>query len=313
MFDADHQRPFLKWVGGKTQIISTITSDFPKEVNHYHELFLGGGSVLLAFMTCVHNRSIKLNGSVYAYDANSTLIHLYKTVKSSPNELYDQVMEYANVYSTVPDEASSLSLNVNIKKPTTYTEAMTCKESYYYWIRERFNALTIDEKHSLQGAAMFLFLNKTCFRGLFREGPRGFNVPFGNYKKPAIISKTHLLSVSQLIQTVHFRVMKFEESMNQIESNDFVYMDPPYAPENAKSFVNYTQTGFSVEDHKKLFELTKNLRNVKVMMSNSDVSLVTEAFQDPGFDFNIKTIVCKRSINSKKPSSKTNEVIIKNY
>lgn len=313
MLECHVQRPFLKWVGGKTQILPTITSDFPKEVHHYHELFVGGGSVLLAFLTYVQNHMIKLNGQVYAYDANSALIHLYKTVQSNPFELYERVMEYADVYYNLPNDASVLSLNFNVRNPSSYTEALTCTESYYYWIRKQFNTLAIEDKHSLTLAAMFLFLNKTCFRGLFREGPQGFNVPFGNYKNPAIISKTHILSVSHLIRNVQFEVMKFEESMNNVKTNDFVYMDPPYAPENTKSFVNYTTAGFSVKDHKKLFELTKKLRNVKVMMSNSDVSLVNDAFQDPVYQFNIKKLVCKRSINSKKPSSKTNEVLITNY
>ena len=308
-------RPFLKWVGGKTQIISTIISDFPREVNNYHELFLGGGSVLFAFLSCVKNNSIKLHGKVFAYDANSSLIYLYKAIQSRPLDLYNNVIELVNLYYTLSSSDDESSSNIDLKKPNNYEEALRCKESYYYWIRKEYNDLSEDEKQSIRGSSLFLFLNKTCFRGLFRLGPKGFNVPFGNYKNPEVINKDHLMLIHNILIDVVFEVKDFKESIKNIRADDFVYLDPPYVPENTKSFVNYTRCGFSLEDHEYLFASTKKLENlnVKVMMSNSDVDLVNESFNNPDFNFHIKSIICKRTINSKKPSSKTNEVIIKNY
>lgn len=160
---------------------------------------------------------------------------------------------------------------------------------------------------------MFIFLNKTCFRGLFREGPNGFNVPYGNYKNPEIINKSHLDEIHLLIQNVQFECCDFTTSLKNIVENDFVYLDPPYAPEKDTSFIKYTNKGFGLDEHKKLFTLCNNLsnENKKFMMSNADVKLVRDNFIDEKYTLN--SILCKRTINSKNPESKTKEVIIKNY
>ncbi len=162
------------------------------------------------------------------------------------------------------------------------------------------------QKNSFKGSAYFIFLNKTCFRGLYREGPNGFNVPFGNYDNPEILNEEHLKKISNLIKDVEFIHSDFDESMYFINKDDFTYLDPPYAPENNKSFVGYTDGGFDIDSHLKLFKLTKKY---KFLMSNADVKLVRDNFNDRKYI--IKTILCKRSINSKKPGSKTNEVLIK--
>ena len=162
------------------------------------------------------------------------------------------------------------------------------------------------EKNSNLGTAYFIFLNKTCFRGLYREGPNGFNVPFGNYKNPEIVNMDHLKEISSLIKNVIFTHSSFEESFKKVSDDDFVYLDTPYAPENDKSFVSYTASGFTEEQHKLLFKTAKKF---KFVMSNSDVDMVKDEFKD-NKKFTIKIISCKRSINSKKPNSKTNEVII---
>ena len=160
---------------------------------------------------------------------------------------------------------------------------------------------------------MFIFLNKTCFRGVFRVGPNGFNVPYGHYNNPEIINTEHLEEIHHLIQNVVFECCDFNTSLNIVESNDFVYLDPPYAPETDTSFVGYTQNGFNLENHTNLFKLIHTLTNTnkKIMLSNSDVSLVRENFTSE--KYNTLSILCKRSINSKKPDAKTKEVIIKNY
>jgi DNA adenine methylase len=180
------------------------------------------------------------------------------------------------------------------------------KENYYYWIRKNYNIRT--DINSISYSAMFIFLNKTCFRGLYRIGPNGFNVPFGHYANPEIINEEHVKTISKLIKNVNFIHSKFENSFEKIKENDFIYLDPPYAPENEKSFVSYTSTGFNLEQHNLLFSMIKKFKG-KILMSNADVKLVKDAFPLP---YETKIISCKRSINSKKPGTKTNEVLIKN-
>jgi len=137
-------------------------------------------------------------------------------------------------------------------------------------------------RESVQASAMMLFLNKTCFRGLYREGPNGFNVPFGNYKNPTIIDETHIRSVSALIRDVIFVCESYVDSLVRITKQDFVYLDPPYAPETSTSFVAYTASGFSLDDHKRLFSIC-NKTEAQILMSNADVELVNNAFAEPKY------------------------------
>ena len=154
-----------------------------------------------------------------------------------------------------------------------------------------------------------MFINKTCFRGMYREGPNGYNVPYGHYKKtPSIISYKELAYISNLIRDVEFKCCSFTESMKNIKENDFIYFDPPYAPENCKSFVGYVSSGFDLETHHLLFKEIKKLCNVKFILSNAKVDLVTDNFKE----YNCQDIKARRSINSKKPGSMTTEVIIYN-
>jgi DNA adenine methylase len=294
-------KPLIKWVGGKTQIIDLVINEFPKNIENYHELFLGGGSVLLALLEDVKNDKIKINGTIYAYDFNETLINMYKNIQNNSEKLLSEIEKLINDYMNIP------GTEIN-RKPKTLDEAKTSQESYYYWIRQSFNKMTQQEKNSPLGSSYFIFMNKTCFRGLYREGPNGFNVPFGNYKNPEIINKNHLKEISELIKNVIFTHSSFENSFKNIKPNDFVYLDPPYAPENDKSFVSYTSSGFTKEQHLDLFNTSKKF---KFLMSNSDVDMVKDEYKDK--KYSIQIISCKRSINSKKPDSKTNEVLIKSY
>ena len=299
-------KPILKWVGGKTQILDTLISEFPVEINNYHESFLGGGSVLLAVLTYVKSGIIKINGTIRAYDLNSSLIGLYKNIQSRPDEFYECLQDIINNFNDCEDGG------VVNRKPTNYEEAKQSKENYYYWVRSQYNLLTIEEKQSIIGSAYFSFMNKTCFRGVFRVGPNGFNVPYGHNKNPEIINKEHLMAVHNLIQGVIFKCCSFTESLLNLEEHDYVYLDPPYAPETVTSFVKYTEDGFSFETHKKLFQMidaiTKN--KIKLMMSNSSVSFVLDYFNNY---YTVSHISCKRRINSKNPNAETIEVIIKNY
>ena len=146
---------------------------------------------------------------------------------------------------------------------------------------------------------------------MYREGPNGYNVPYGHYAKtPTIITRDELDSISDLIKDVAFEVSDFEDSMKKIrEVGDFVYIDPPYAPETTKSFVGYVADGFSLETHQKLFDCLKALPDgTKFVMSNAKVDMVTDAFGE----YEIKEVSARRAINSKNPGAKTTEVLITN-
>jgi len=268
-------KPFLKWVGGKTQIIDEIISLFPRKIDIYYEPFLGGGSVLLALLTERRNGLIKVN-TIYASDINENLIGLYKHIQSNLNELLYEVKKLTDI---------------------------PMSEIYYYEIRSRYNQTP---KSSLEASAMFLYLNKTCFRGLYREGPHGFNVPFGHYKNFSI-DEEHLKNVSELIQDVVFTTQTFSDSLTHVKETDFVYLDPPYVPVNITSFVGYNSDGFN--KHSELFELCHHLTG-KFLMSNSAVSIVIDEFSSSKYE--TKIVSCRRAIHSKNPESRANEVLIRN-
>lgn len=296
-------KPFLKWVGGKTQILDDVLELFPREIGNYHEPFLGGGSVLLGLLEYVKAGRIHLTGKPYASDLNPHIIYLYKVIQMQPEELIAEV-------KSILAEFSPIAGTVVNRKAVTLADAQTSKESYYFWTRTRYNALSLAEKATPRGCAMLLFLNKTCFRGVYREGPKGFNVPYGNYKNPAVLDKDHIQAVSVLIRDVEFRVAPFHVSLTQVMPGDFVYMDPPYAPENSTSFVGYTADGFDMSEHMRLFSLCTALKDREIpwLLSNAAVSMVKEAFPAPAYK--TKTISCRRAIHSKKPDAKAEEVLI---
>jgi DNA adenine methylase len=300
------QKPFLKWVGGKTQIINTVINKFPQEINNYHELFLGGGSVLLAVLSLEKQSKITIKNKIYAYDINKTLINVYKHIQKDKDELY----RYINLYITEYDGITGIEIN---RKPKNIEEGNTSKESYYYWIRNKYNESFKNNGDHVECSALFMFMNKTCFRGMYREGPNGYNVPYGHYKKtPKIITKKDLNYISELIKNVEFIHSDFSFSIKNVKQGDFVYLDPPYAPENKKSFVGYVSDGFNLEKHNKLFSEIERLdkEGIKILMSNAKVELVEEIFKSGRFK--CEDIIARRSINSKNPGSKTLEVLIYN-
>lgn len=305
MLNKKDMKPIIKWVGGKTQIIDKITYKVKdafdgNSIDNYHEIFIGGGSVLLAFLSLVKSGDISISGRVYAYDANEALIYLYKNIQDNATELYNEIHTIINEFNKCGES------DIKNRRPSNINEAKASKESYYYWIRKQYNEC---DKNTIKASAMFIFLNKTCFRGLYRCGPNGFNVPYGNYKNPEICNKQHIDSVSELIKDVVFECCDFSVSLQRVSNNDFVYLDPPYVQENKRSFVGYTENGFGIEKHNQLFDIIHNMNYKCMLMSNSHTKLVLDRFTiERGYDINV--IECKRSINSKNPQSKTNEILI---
>jgi DNA adenine methylase len=215
----------------------------------------------------------------------------------------DELYNYISLYMKEYDCIKGSIIN---RKPKCIEEAKTSKESYYYWLRNKYNNIN---DSSVDKSALFMFLNKTCFRGMYREGPNGYNVPYGHYKTtPKIISESELNYISELVKEVEFKNLNFIDSIRNIKECDFVYLDPPYVPLNNKSFVGYNADGFDLEKHKLLFNEIKKLNGIKFVMSNAKVDLVMNTFKD----YNCEDVMARRAINSKKPASTTTEVIIYN-
>jgi DNA adenine methylase len=299
-------KPCLKWVGGKTQILDAVLNRFPERMNDYYEPFLGGGSVLLGFLS---QRRDRCAGTVYASDINPHLIALYRNIQSRHTSLIVELRRLITDYKSASAAAGTATVT---RTPATYEEALTSPESYYYWIRSRFNGLVAQEYPLTVSSAMFLFLNRTCFRGLYREGPRGFNVPYGNYASPFSDDiEEHIESIHRLIQGVVFRCCSWVDALRTAGRGDFVYLDPPYVPVAHDSFVSYTADGFGEESHMKLFTTCHSLveKGVAILMSNSDTSLVAAQFPAPRYE--LEKIVCRRAINSKKPGAQANEVLVR--
>ena len=267
-YSVETMRPLLKWVGGKTQILDKLLAKIPDTLQSYHEPFAGGGSVFLAVLAAK-----KVTGQVYVSDANPHLIAFYQAVKTNPDGLIAE-----------------------LKALMVENDAADSKEDFYYECRSRFNAN--------QTPALFLFLNKTCFRGVYREGPCGFNVPYGHMDNPGVYDEAHVREVSAAIQQVTFTCQSFEESLNAVKDGDFVYADPPYVPLNSTSFVGYTKDGFPLASHERLFT---QLKKWNFLLSNADTPLVRTTFD--GYD--IEQVSCRRAINSTNPASKAMEVLIR--
>jgi len=254
-------KPFLKWVGGKTQILDHVMARVPKKIHgSYHEPFVGGGSVLLKVL-----EEVDIAGSVHASDINPHLIQLYQAVQKDPVNLIRDVERLGAEFT----------------------------EAEYYKIRQDFLEDPCPAK--------FLYLNKTCFRGLYREGPRGFNVPWGHYKNPSILDAENIFKVSRLLQRVEFHVRPFEDSLaGPFSSDDFVYLDPPYVG----TFSDYKKGGFGDKDHEKLFEITKKIP--RFLMSNSNCEKVRENFKG----YTQSALECRRAIHSKNPGSTASELLV---
>ncbi len=297
-------KPFLKWVGGKTQILDDVLARVPATMRNYYEPFLGGGSVLIAVLQARAAGRITINGTVYASDLNANLINLYKQIQANPAEVHAQLEGLLEVFNAIT------GTEVN-RAPTTPAEAISSKESYYYWLRGRWNRLGGEHRATPAAAAMMLFLNKTCFRGVYREGPNGFNVPYGHYATCAFPTLLELNTLSSLFQSVTFTVTDFATPLAAAAAGDFVYLDPPYVPLESTSFVGYTADGFPLAQHKALFDAARAAagRGASFLLSNADVPLVKGAFPAPAFETTVLPV--RRAIHSKDPSSTAKEVLVR--
>ncbi len=279
-----------------------VLARIPRVIADYYEPFVGGGSVLLGVLGERAAGRIEIRGTLYVSDLNANLINLYKTVQDDAAGLVRELGVLAGEYESCAELKGA-------RTPATRAEALASKESYYYWVRGQFNGLVGADRTGARAAAMLVFLNKTCFRGLYREGPRGFNVPFGNYKAPGIYDADNIMALSQAFRGVVFRCCDFGTALADVGAGAFVYLDPPYVPETATSFVGYTADGFGAADHERLFGLCGGFRErgAQFLLSNADVPLVRETFRE----YRVETVECKRAINSKNPGATTREVLVK--
>ena len=291
-------KPFLKWAGGKTQLIQEIQSSLPIQIKSdkftYIEPFVGSGAILFWMI----NEFPNLERAVIN-DVNSDLINTYRTIASKPNELI-------SILKTLQKEYHSLVNNQDKKK------------EYYYDKRKLFNNRELEQSGQ---AALFIFLNKTCFNGLYRVNRKNeFNVPIGSYKQPTICNEENLLAVHNALQKVEILCGDFEETVNYTSDNSFFYFDPPYKPlSETSSFNSYAKDEFNDLEQIRLRDFCQKLDdlNHNWMLSNSDVKGKNpddNFFDDLYANFSIERVAAKRSINA-NPSKrgKLNELLITNY
>ena len=291
-------KPFIKWAGGKGQLLPTIRKFYPSglgmTIRKYCEPMVGAGAVLFDILNTYEM------DEVYICDTNVELINVYKAVKNNVIELIELLSKYENEHLKRDDEE---------------------RKEYYYQQRERFNAeiQQPNEENTLLRAALFIYLNKTCFNGLFRVNKKGlFNVPMGSYKNPTICDVENLKKTSELLQCVTIMSGDYTYIKNIVDENTLVYFDPPYRPlTKTADFTSYNADNFNDEDQVKLAEFIKSLKIAKVIASNSDPKNVDEKdefFDDLYSELNIYRVSANRAINSKgKGRGKVSELLITNY
>lgn len=268
--------PFVKWAGGKRQLLPYIQELMPENYQKYYEPFVGGGAVLFHFTP----QNAVIN------DINKALINTYKQIKNNAQELMQCLQK----------------LDENI--PAEH-------KLYYYKQREQFNDKMMKDEYDLELAALFIYLNKHCFNGLYRVNSKGlFNVPFNNSKAKSF-NVENILSVSKYLQKIEIMEGDFEFACRSAAKNDFVFFDSPYAPLNDNSFEAYTKEGFDVQSHKRLAKLFTALtkRGCYCMLTNHNTEFIENLYRD----YPRRVIKVRRYINSDANNRKGEEVIITNY
>ncbi|MFO8101541.1 MAG: DNA adenine methylase [Dehalococcoidia bacterium] len=299
-------KPFLKWAGGKSQLISQFDEYFPDElkqgkIDNYIEPFVGGGAV---FFHVAQRYEIS---KAYLYDINQELIIALKTVQREPHELIEELHELSSRYDNLKEDE---------------------KRDFYYHTRERFNEnrLNIDYENFstewVERTAQLIFLNRTCFNGLFRLNSKGeFNVPHGKYKNPRIVNEENILTVHKLSKLAEIKTGDFAECEAVITPSSFIYFDPPYRPiSQTASFTSYSKYSFDDQSQIRLANFFRHLDekyNVKMMLSNSDPT--NENHDDRFFEslfegFNIYKVRASRMINcNAERRGQINEILVTNY
>ena len=292
-------KPFIKWVGGKGQLLPEINKLYPvelgKTINKYAEIFIGGGAVLFDILS-----KYKLD-EVYISDKNLELINAYKSIRDNVDILIKFLKKMEEEYIPLDNENRKI---------------------YYYERRQKYNNLKINiEENNIEKASLFIFLNKTCFNGLYRVNKKGeFNVPMGAYKNPKICDKENLKNVSMALKNVKIIYADYRESESFIDEKTFVYIDPPYRPLNtSSSFTSYTENDFSDKEQIELAEYINDLnkKGAKIVLSNSDPK--NNDIDDNFFDelyknYNINRVKATRMLNSNASlRGAINELLITNY
>jgi DNA adenine methylase len=268
--------PFVKWAGGKRGIIQEIINRFPKKFNTYYEPFLGGGAVF--FEIC------KTSPKCVISDINFDLIITYKVIKEKPMELIKALKKHEKKHFTQE------------------------KDEYYYKIRSQH-----DLKDPVEVASRFIYLNKTCYNGLYRQNKKGeFNVPMGKYKNPGIVQEENILACHNCLKDTEIKYQEF--TAIEPQKGDFVYIDPPYHPINSSSFTQYTEFDFTEKDQIRLrdFVVSLHKKGVYIMASNSKTEFIEKIYKYK--DFKIDIVDAPRFVNCKSDGrNPTKEVLITNY
>ncbi|MEA5386200.1 Dam family site-specific DNA-(adenine-N6)-methyltransferase [Haloarculaceae archaeon H-GB11] len=272
-------QPVLKWAGGKRQLLDALYARFPREYEHFHEPFFGGGA--LFFDLEAENGTIN--------DTNQRLINFYKVVRDRPGDLIARLKSFKDPESE-PDPNRDYSETNHKGKEI---------KNYYYQQRAIFNKRPYgDDYDELEEAALLLYLNRTCYNGLYRENQSGgFNVPIGRYANPDWVRKDEIRAASAVLDDTEIFNRDFEYIREYAEEGDLVYFDPPYEPMSPTAyFTDYSAEGFGKEDQERLLELAQDLdkKGVHVVLSNSGVMF--EMYDDAGF--HVETEGATRAINS---------------
>jgi DNA adenine methylase len=283
LVDLRHCYPFVKWAGGKTQVLSDLDSMIPSQFNRYFEPFIGGGAM---FFHLISDRNMRFGA--YLSDINAELITAYKVVKNNVRELIELLKRHQREYNKNPSE-------------------------YYYKLRDEIKPVK-----DIERTARFIALNKTCFNGLYRVNRSGiFNVPMGKYKNPLICDTRNLENISKALRysKAVIKVKDYKNALVEAEEDDFIYLDPPYHPTSSTAnFTSYTDYGFGDNDQSELSKIFAELndKKCKVLLSNSDTPLIRKLYSD--FSGHIKEVNVSRVINckaSKRLGHK--ELLISNY
>ncbi|HTL89615.1 MAG TPA: DNA adenine methylase [Leptolyngbya sp.] len=279
-------RPFIKWAGGKHQLISQYVSHFPQDYRNYYEPFVGGGAIFFHLQPA---RSVLI-------DINLELVNVYRCVRDRVEDLIDRLETHHQQHS--PEHYYQIRAQLAISD-----------DWFYEGTHDPQSAILLER------AARLIYLNKTCFNGLYRENSKGhFNVPIGSYKKPAIYDPEILRADAIALQSAQIEPGSFDQVLQHANSSeDFVYFDPPYYPiSQTSSFTAYNRYSFSEDQQIQLRDVVTELRDrgVKVMLSNSDCPFVRELYKE----FNIHTIYATRNINcNAEKRGKITEVLVTTY